>query len=315
MAVIRAHGDRVVWRRVGLFYGIAFAGIALVGAALAAVGGSMRDALLAIAFGATAMLMPLVAGLVTERVAGRRPLLAAGWQRFRAAPWRTIGRVVAWSTLGFVVLVGSLYLVVAASSGRVPGAGTFATQQQFDETLRRLNPALGGAPVPLAVVLVGGLVQAWGAGLTVNGVFAFGEEYGWRGVLAEELRPLGVVRANLLTGVLWGLWHAPLIALGHNYGTQWAIGIPLFVVITTPLSFILWWARERSGSVVAPAVVHGAFNGYAAVFLLVLVGADILVAVPVGVLGGVALTVAAAVLWLVPGLRPAPAASDLVAAG
>ena len=52
-----------------------------------------------------------------------------------------------------------------------------------------------------------------------------------------------------------------------------------------------------------------------AVFLLVLVGADILVAVPVGVLGGVALTVAAAVLWLVPGLRPAPAASDLVAAG
>ena len=48
---------------------------------------------------------------------------------------------------------------------------------------------------------------------TVNGLFGFGEEYGWRGWLADELRPLGPVVANLVTGVLWGLWHTPLILL------------------------------------------------------------------------------------------------------
>ena len=56
------------------------------------------------------------------------------------------------------------------------------------------------------------------AGFTINGLFAFGEEYGWRGWLADELRPLGAFWANVITGVLWGLWHAPLILLGFNYG-------------------------------------------------------------------------------------------------
>lgn len=302
-AVVPAHGPRVVWARVALFYGVAFGGIALVAVALALVGGSMRDMLLAVAFGATAMLMPLVAGLVTERVAGRRPLLARGWVRFRAAKARTIGRVVGWSAVGYVVIQG-LMLAAAFTLGGVPGMGTWATQAQFDATLQALNPALAGRSTPLALAVGSGLAQAFLAGLTINGLFAFGEEYGWRGVLAEELRPLGVVRANLLTGVVWGLWHAPLIALGHNYGPQWAVGIPLFVLITTPLSFILWWARERSGSVVAPAVVHGAFNGFAGIYLLVLVGSDRLVSLPVGVLSGVVLSVVAALLWLAPGLRP-----------
>lgn len=301
VAVIEAHGERVVWRRVGLFYGVAFAGISLVAVALGAVGGSMQQALLGMAFGATAMLMPLVAGLVTERVAGRRPLLARGWQRFRAAPGRTIGRVVLWSAVAFVV-IEALQLLGVWALQPVPGAGVLATQEQFDETLRALGAS---SPLPIGVVVASGVVQAFLAGLTINGVFGFGEEYGWRGVLAEELRPLGVVRANLVTGVLWGLWHAPLIALGHNYGPQWAVGIPLFVLVTTPLSFILWWARERSGSVATPAVVHGAFNGFAGIFALVLVGADRLVALPVGVLAAVVLSVAAAVLWFVPGLRPA----------
>lgn len=58
----------------------------------------------------------------------------------------------------------------------------------------------------------------------------------------------------------------------------------------------------------AAAVVHGAFNGFVGVFLLVLVGADRIVAVPVGVLGSVALTLAAVLLWRIPGLRPAPSA-------
>ena len=100
------------------------------------------------------------------------------------------------------------------------------------------------------------------AGFTLNGVFAFGEEYGWRGWLAEELRPLGAFWANLLTGVLWGAWHAPLILLGYNYAGYAKLGTAFMIAWCVPASFLLWRARQVTDSLIAPAVVlHGAING------------------------------------------------------
>ena len=79
----------------------------------------------------------------------------------------------------------------------------------------------------------------------------------------------------------------------------------MMCAVMTPLSFILWRAREFSRSVVAPAIIHGAFNGFAGFFLFLVISRSTLVAVPVGIAGALALTVAAAVMWLV--FKPAPA--------
>ena len=53
----------------------------------------------------------------------------------------------------------------------------------------------------------------------LNVVTCFGEEWGWRGYLlpkvAERMKFLPTV---LLTGFIWGIWHAPIIVAGHNYG-------------------------------------------------------------------------------------------------
>ncbi len=305
--VIPAHGDRVAWGRVGLFYGIALAG-SIATAALVAVLGEQWGGLTALAFGAATMLTPLVAGLVTEKVAGRTTLLRREGRALRARFWRVLGRIALATLIAYLVVVAAQALVFLATAGPgLPGAGTVATQEQFDQYLHELGSQ---APsTPLAVVVASVFVQALIAGFTVNGLFGFGEEYGWRGVLAEELRPLGAVRSNVVTGTLWGFWHAPLIALGHNYGPDWAFGIPLFAAVCIPLSFVLWWSRERSGSVIAPAMVHGAFNGVAGLFLLLAHGAERLAAVPVGVYGVVALALAAVVLWRVPTRRPDAAAS------
>ena len=63
-------------------------------------------------------------------------------------------------------------------------------------------------------------------GPAINGIFGFGEEFGWRGYLLPKLMPLGKLKAYTIVGVIWGLWHAPLIVVGFNYPGYPVIGHP-----------------------------------------------------------------------------------------
>lgn len=141
-------------------------------------------------------------------------------------------------------------------------------------------------PVPVLMMLavVGGVV----AGVTVNGLLAFGEEHGWRGYLWDQLEARGRVGTILVVGVLWGLWHAPLIVVvGFNYPDHRFAGVIAMIVFTVAASWPLDELRRAGGSAVAPAVLHGAINGSAGVVLLV-VGGDRLWAAPTGLLGALA---------------------------
>lgn len=300
-------GSAVSWRRVGLFYGIAFGGAWVVALALRTVAGVVPTLVLYALMGVFYMMLPLVAGLVTERVVGRRTLLRREGAQLRRSPWRTLGRV-AWVSVA-AYLATFLGLLVAGAGGALlglPGAGELlTTSDAVRDYLTSLlppgtDPAAVGELPPLGIFVALALVQALVAGFTINAVAAFGEEYGWRGVLAEELEPLGATRATVLVGVLWGLWHAPaIILLGHNYGPHWAWGVWAMVAWTIPFSFLLRWTRERTGSVLAPSVVHGAVNGIAGVFGLLLAGGSVLVKPPAGLLGALGTALAAVVVWLV----------------
>lgn len=284
------------WRRVGLYYGIAFGGstIAALVAFAARQGFGSAGAVVALVVTAVVyMPMPLVAGLITERVAGRRPLLADEWRALRTGFWRTYGRNALVAVVAIVAILAVAFCVAwLAGVLAVPGAGHLASPDAL--------------PLPPAVLVPVVIAEGVLAGVTINGLFAFGEEYGWRGVLAAELRPLGAVRANLVTGVLWGLWHAPIIILlGHNYGTEWGWGIPVMAAWVTPFSFLLWRARERTGSVLAPAMLHGAANGALGVFALIIAGGSVLVALPVGLLLAVTMLIVALVAWHLPARTPA----------
>lgn len=211
-----------------------------------------------------------------------------------------MGQIAGWSlVVAVAVLTAQVLMAWGAASLGAPGAGHWASDAELTTRLRELQPALPAELTLSTWALVGiTFAQALVAGFTVNALVAFGEEDGWRGVLADLLEPLGLWRYGLI-GVLWGLWHAPIIRLGHNYGPDWAWGIPLMVLWCVPLSYVLGWARERAGSTIAPAIVHGTFNGFAGIFLLVLIGADRLTALPVGLWAALPPALLALLLWTV----------------
>ena len=96
-------------------------------------------------------------------------------------------------------------------------------------------------------------------------LFTFGEEYGWRGYLLPRLLPLGEIRASVLLGVIWGVWHLPLLLAGLNYpGVNVWLAILVFTFVTVALSFTYtWFYVASSGSVLIAAVFHASFNNFA----------------------------------------------------
>jgi len=100
--------------------------------------------------------------------------------------------------------------------------------------------------------------------LTLNTMLAFGEEYGWRGYLLPKLLPLGEVRAATIVGVIWGLWHSPLLIAGLNYpGVNPWIAIAMFVPTAVLMSLLFTRLYVAAGgAVLVAALLHGSLNSY-----------------------------------------------------
>lgn len=296
----------VAWSRAALFYGVALGGAVVIAFGIFCLRQLLGAAATLPSLAATAFLympLPMLAGLVVESAAGRRSLMSREWQGLRSGFWRTYGRnALAAVALMLVVVVTSFAVAWLAGRWGVVGAGHIvANRSELSERLAQAGTEIPPDSLPAIWVLAGGIVLAGiVAGLSVNALFALGEEYGWRGVLADELRPLGQAKATLLTGILWGLWHAPIIMLGHNYGPSWQGGILVMVTWTVPLSFLLTWARNRTGSVIAPAMLHGAFNGVVGVFAYLIIGGNVLIRLPVGLLMSLTIAIVAVVVWHLP---------------
>jgi uncharacterized protein len=134
------------------------------------------------------------------------------------------------------------------------------------DSLRQLMAGAGAdistmppAPALLAAIFFSSLI----IGPLVNGLAALGEEVGWRGYLLPKLMPLGKGRAYSLVGVIWGLWHAPLIWMGFNYPGYPLLGILWFCAVTTAMSIYINEQTLRNRSTLLAGWIHGAINGQA----------------------------------------------------
>ncbi len=94
----------------------------------------------------------------------------------------------------------------------------------------------------------------------VNLPIFLGEEAGWRAFMMPRLLQITRKYAFIIGGVIWSVWHWPIIAMGHNYPGYPIIGNLLFILFCIPTGYILYFFYKKSGSVFVPALMHGVLN-------------------------------------------------------
>lgn len=117
-----------------------------------------------------------------------------------------------------------------------------------------------GHAAELANVSPAAALQVFGLQLVLAALFGggLGEELGWRGFLRPRLEAArSPLAASLWVALAWWAWHLPAYAL---FGKGEEDPFLPFAVIMIPWSIALSWITVRSGSLLAPVLLHGSLN-------------------------------------------------------
>jgi uncharacterized protein len=158
--------------------------------------------------------------------------------------------------------------------------------------------------------------SGWLPNLTINllinflvgAVLVASEEIGFRGYLLPRLQGLGDTRAILLSGILHGAWHLPLILLTSFYlgeGNRF-LTIPVFLLLLTAAGWVYGKLRLATGSIWPGVIVHASFNVFLGLFTTLTVMRSPLAIYLVGESGVLTLVVTAVAAFWVMQRWPAP---------
>lgn len=254
---------RVDSRGILLFLAIAFGGAWLVALPMWVSGEGLAHPFAPLLLVAM-MFTPAIAALISARV------FRSGESFVRETTLRPSRPFRRWWAYGLLAWFGPLLVTLLAIGIAVALGWLTLDLDNFSGFSDTIAAATGGQPLPIpiealvAVQLVSLLFIP-----IINVVPALGEELGWRGFLQARLLPLGQWKTVLITGVVWGLWHAPVILLGYNYpGYPPLLALLLMVVFTTLTSVLLGWITLAGGTVWLAAIAHGFINGVAGLPLL-----------------------------------------------
>ncbi len=113
-----------------------------------------------------------------------------------------------------------------------------------------------------SMVTVPGVVRLFLLATLGTGITALGEEIGWRGFLVPELaKDLDWIRVSFYSGVIWVLWHTPIILFSdyHSSTPIW-FGWLCFAGMVMGSCFAYTWLRLKSNSVWTAVLLHGGHN-------------------------------------------------------
>jgi membrane protease YdiL (CAAX protease family) len=192
------------------------------------------------------MWCPAISAILTKLIFDRN-LKGLGW---KPGPAKWLGLAYLLPILYGAVIYGIVWLV---------GLGGFTT-----EVVAGVASQLGMANASgVQMVAVYALVFAT-YGFLMQGTGAFGEELGWRGFLFPELeRMTSFTTASLIGGIVWALYHLPLILFSdYHSSTPIAFAVVIFFISAIARSFLHNWFRARSGSVWPNVFLHASHNTF-----------------------------------------------------
>ncbi|MEA5597000.1 type II CAAX endopeptidase family protein [Rivularia sp. UHCC 0363] len=157
------------------------------------------------------------------------------------------GKTGVWDLLKGLIRwrVGAIWYIIAILGSVVP-----ILAAQLITKLLGLSVTIALPPVELSpyVIFAG----------AVNFLANTCEEIGWRGFALPHLQKRhNALYATLIVGILWGLWHLPLIFLAgpmSEYPFLWFISIAADAFIYT------WIYNSTKGSILPVALLHGSGN-------------------------------------------------------
>jgi membrane protease YdiL (CAAX protease family) len=240
------------------------------------------------------MFMPMVAAILVQKVYYREPLKRPLGISFKFNRWWLVAwllpPVIAIATIGV-----SLFFAGVQYSPDMTGfferyAGVLSPQQ-----LEQMQAQMETFPIHVFwIALLQGLI----AGITINAVAGFGEELGWRGFLLKELGHMNLWKSSLLIGLVWGIWHTPIILQGHNYPQHPVVGVFMMIVFCILLSSIFSYVRIKSRSVIPAAIAHGSLNATAGLSIMMVRGGNDLTVGVTGLAGFITLLIVNIVIYL-----------------
>jgi hypothetical protein len=195
------------------------------------------------------MFMPVLGAVVTAKYITKEGL--AG-MNIRFGSWK--------SYIGIGLLIPALFALIYGVTWALGLGEPDWNLETFKNTF-----ISSGVPVPampdtrLVLLLV--FLATLTVGTLFNWVFCCGEELGWRGYLLPKLMPLGKVRAYLLLGLIWSVWHWPLVLAGFVYsqiGSFWSLAA--FTALTTGFGIYLNELTLHQKSSILAGWAHGVFN-------------------------------------------------------
>lgn len=251
---IDAHGvpGRIPWIAVAVYLFIAFGGAWLSCLPLWTSGKELTELMTTTTFALSGTLMmwsPAIAAFIAV-FAVQRP----------DKPWRELGFLIRpfWRTLGFCVIAWNVPVILNLMGALAVGAMggfRFGTGTLMDLYAKAGVTGMDETTLAWMTVLHTLLIA-----VPLGVSSALGEEIGWRGFLVQALAPLGKWTCALVTGVIWGVWHAPLLLLGYNFQDRGIGGILLMVLFCIPVGAFFMWLRMRSETVWPAAIAHGSMN-------------------------------------------------------
>lgn len=240
------------------------------------------------------MFIPALMAIVMDKFIDKKKNLKSlainfvpNWWYIAAWPGVIIG--------AFLILGVNLLWPTISFSPDLSGFVERMSSQMSGEQLGMLKAQI---EVNKSVIFWQTLAQALIAGITINAIAGFGEELGWRGFLVREYKGLKFGNASLRIGFIWGIWHAPIILMGHNYPQHPVLGVGMMVIWCMLLSPLFLYIRIKTHSVIGAAIMHGTLNASAGIPLMFIAGGNDLTAGATGFTGMIALAIIIGIMVL-----------------